>query len=166
MWDEVLLFLVPFQNFSHILCTQMSDSGPLGLLLSCLFVRRSVCSSVVNFNFSYIFWTVRDRDFKFDIPTPLMMPFQLTPRPMTLWPWFDLFLKIAISDCVAHVWNLDKNNAKKWRGIIDTGILIWGTKLLQQIRNLNYLPSKTVMHSWHTTFVLTLVCCIFMCHGP
>ena len=31
-WDEVLLFLVPFQNFSRVLCTQVSDSGPLGLL--------------------------------------------------------------------------------------------------------------------------------------
>ena len=32
MWDEVLLFLVPFQNFSRVLCTQVSDSGPFGLL--------------------------------------------------------------------------------------------------------------------------------------
>ena len=28
----VLLFLVSFQIFSHVLCTQVSDSGPLGLL--------------------------------------------------------------------------------------------------------------------------------------
>ena len=34
MWDEVLLFFVPFQNFSRVHCTLVSDSGPLGLLFS------------------------------------------------------------------------------------------------------------------------------------
>ena len=32
-------------------------------------------------------WTVRDRDFMFDMHTPLMLPFQMIPRSMTLWPW-------------------------------------------------------------------------------
>ena len=42
MWDEVLLFLVPFQNFSRVHCTQVSDSGPLGLLfLGSLGMNRS-----------------------------------------------------------------------------------------------------------------------------
>ena len=46
------------------------------LFLSCL----SVCLSVVNFNLRYNFWTVRDRDFIFGMHTPLMTPFQMTPR--------------------------------------------------------------------------------------
>ena len=53
------------------------------LCLSCLFV----CLSVVIFNLRYNIWTVRDRNFIFGMHTPLMMPFQLTPRSMTLWPW-------------------------------------------------------------------------------
>ena len=48
----------------------------------------SFCLSVVNFNPRYSFWTVRGRDFIFGMHTLLMMPFQLTPRTMTLWPWF------------------------------------------------------------------------------
>ena len=31
MWDEVLFF-IPFQNCSRVRCTQVGDSGPLGLL--------------------------------------------------------------------------------------------------------------------------------------
>ena len=53
------------------------------LFLSWLFV----CLSVVNFNLGYSFWTVRDRDFIFGMHTPLMIPFQMTPRSLTLWPW-------------------------------------------------------------------------------
>ena len=60
-------------------------------LFVCLSVRLSVCLSVVNFNLRYNFWTVRDRDFIFGMHTPLMTPFQMTPRSMTLWsslwPW-------------------------------------------------------------------------------
>ena len=56
-------------------------------LFVCLSVCLFVCLSVVNFNLRYNFWTVRDRDFIFGIHTPLMMPFQMTPRSMTLWPW-------------------------------------------------------------------------------
>ena len=62
-----------------------------GILLSCLFV--------VNFNLRYNFWTVRDRDFIFGMHTPLMMPFQMTPRSMTL--TFTFVLKIAFLDFVA-----------------------------------------------------------------
>ena len=56
----------------------------LSLCLSaCLFV----CLSVVNFNIGCNFWAVRDRDFIFGKHTPLIIPFQMTPRSMTLWPW-------------------------------------------------------------------------------
>ena len=47
----------------------------------------SVCLSVVNFNIHYNFWTVRNGDFIFGQHTPLKIPFQMTPRSMTLWPW-------------------------------------------------------------------------------
>ena len=61
-----------------------NDRGHIVFVLSvCLFV----CLSVVNFNLRYNFWTVSDRDFIFGMRTPLMMPFQMTPRSMTLWPW-------------------------------------------------------------------------------
>ena len=40
----------------------------------------SVCLSVVNFNLRYNFWIVKDKDFIFGMHTPLMMPFQMTPR--------------------------------------------------------------------------------------
>ena len=57
------------------------------LFLSCLFVCLFICLSVVNFNLRYNFWTVRGRYFIFGLHTPLMMPFQMTPRSMTFWPW-------------------------------------------------------------------------------
>ena len=56
------------------------------LFLSCLFV----CLSVVNFNLRYNFGTIRDKDFIFGKHTPLMMPFQLTPRSLVS---FDLDAK-------------------------------------------------------------------------
>ena len=65
----------------------------------CLFVCLSVCLSVVNFNLRYNIWTVRDRDFIFGMHTPLMMPFQMTPRSMTL--WFDFEAKNSFFDFVA-----------------------------------------------------------------
>ena len=50
----------------------------------------SVCLAVVNFNLCYNFWTVRDKtSFMLDMHTPLM-PFQLTPRSMTLTVTFTL----------------------------------------------------------------------------
>ena len=65
-------------------------------------VCLSVCLSVVNFNLRYNFWTIRGRDFIFGMHTPLMIPFQMTPRSMTLWPWLLTFvLKIAFLDFVA-----------------------------------------------------------------
>ena len=55
--------------------------GHIVFVLSvCLFV----CLSVVNFNLRYNFSTVRDREFIFGMHTTLMMPFQMTPRSMTL----------------------------------------------------------------------------------
>ena len=43
--------------------------------------------SVANFTIRYNVWTVRDRNFIFGMHTPLMTPFQMTQRAMTLWPW-------------------------------------------------------------------------------
>ena len=59
----------------------------------CLSVCLFVCLSVVNFNIRYNFWTVRGRDFIFGMHTPLMMPFQMTPRSMTCDLDFDLCSK-------------------------------------------------------------------------
>ena len=59
----------------------------------CLFVCLFVCLSVVNFNLRFNFWTVRDRDFTFGMHTPLMTPFQMTPRSMTCDLDFDLGAK-------------------------------------------------------------------------
>ena len=67
----------------------------------CLFVCLFVCLSVVNFNLRYNIWTVRDRDFIFGMHTPLMMPFLMTPRSMTLWLDFDLEAKNSFFDFVA-----------------------------------------------------------------
>ena len=64
-----------------------NDQVHIGFFPVCLFVCLSVCLSVVNFNLRYIFWTVRDRDFIYGMHTLLMMPFQMTLRSMTLWPW-------------------------------------------------------------------------------
>ena len=55
--------------------------------------------TVVNFNLRYNFWTVWNRDFIFGMQTLLMMPFQMTPRSMTLTLTF--VLKIAFLDFVA-----------------------------------------------------------------
>ena len=46
----------------------------------------SVCL-LPTLTFTITFWTVRDRDFIFGMHTQLMMPFQMTQRSMTLWPW-------------------------------------------------------------------------------
>ena len=78
----------------QFLCPRIEWSGHIVFVLS-------VCLSVVNFNLRYNFWTVRDRDFIFGMHTPLMMPFQMTPRSMTLWPDFDLEAKNSFFDFVA-----------------------------------------------------------------
>ena len=65
-------------------CARHKAPGPLVFILSvCLFV----CLFVVNFNLHYNFWTERDRYFIFGMHTPLMTPFQMTPRSLILWPW-------------------------------------------------------------------------------
>ena len=71
-----------------------NDRGHIVFVLSvCLSVCLFVCLSVVNFNIRYNFWTVRGRDFIFGMHTPLMMPFQMTTRSLTLWPWLWPLLK-------------------------------------------------------------------------
>ena len=69
-------------------------------LFVCLSVCLSACLSLVNFNLRYNIWTVRDRDFIFGMHTPPMMPFQMTPRSMTLWFDFDLESKNSFFDFV------------------------------------------------------------------
>ena len=59
------------------LCPQIKWSGAYCFCPVCF----------VNFDIRYNFWTESDRGFIFGMHTQLMMPFQLTPRLMTLWPW-------------------------------------------------------------------------------
>ena len=73
---------------SLFLYPRIEWSGAYFFVLSvCLFVCLFVCLCVVNFNLRYNFGAVRDRDFIFGMHTSQMMPFQMTPRSMTLWPW-------------------------------------------------------------------------------
>ena len=83
---------------AYCLCSRIEWSGHIVFVLS---VCLSVCLFVVNFNLRYNIWTVRDRDFIFGMHTPLMMPFQMTPRSMTLWFDFDLEAKNSFFDFVA-----------------------------------------------------------------
>ena len=79
---------MPILEFCHFYATGSNDRGHIVFVLSvCLSVCLFVCLSVVNFNIRYNFWTVRGRDFIFCMHTSLMIPFQMTPRSMTLWPW-------------------------------------------------------------------------------
>ena len=73
----------------------------LSCLSLCLLVCLIVCLSVVNFNLCYSFLTVRDRDFIFGIHTPLMTPFQMTPRSTTLRPWLWPWSENSFWDFVA-----------------------------------------------------------------
>ena len=67
------------------------------LFLSCLSVCLFICLSVVNFNLRYNFWTIRERDFIIGMHTPLMIPSQMSPRSMTLWPCDHVTLKLKIA---------------------------------------------------------------------
>ena len=75
------------------------------LFLACLFFL-SVCLFVclhffVNFNILSYFWTIRDEDFTIGMHTPLMIPFQMTPRSKTLTLTFILklaFLDFAVAE--------------------------------------------------------------------
>ena len=89
--DFICIFLVtrPFHGYHNFYALGSNDRGHIVFVLSVL----SVCLTVVNFNICYNFWTVRGRDFIFGMHTPLMMPFQMTPRSMTLWPWLWPLLK-------------------------------------------------------------------------
>ena len=74
-----MLFMPPDRMIGGILF--------LSCLSVCLLVCLSFCLSVVNFNLPNNFWPVRDRDFILGMHTPLMTPFQMTPRSMIFWPW-------------------------------------------------------------------------------
>ena len=60
-----------------------------------------VCSSVVNFNLRYNFWNLRDRDFIFGMPTPLMTPFKWHQLTKVNDLDFDLEAKYSFLDFVA-----------------------------------------------------------------
>ena len=81
LWYYTWIFIIarPFCAYQIFLFPRIEWSGAYWFC--------PVCLSVVNFNLRYNFWTVRDRDFIFGMHSPLMMPFQMTPRSMTLWPW-------------------------------------------------------------------------------
>ena len=83
----------------RIFMPRIEWSGAYCFCPVCLFVCLSVCLSVVNFNIHYNFWTLRDRGFIFGVHTQLMVPFQVTPRSMTL--TLTSVLKITFSDSVA-----------------------------------------------------------------
>ena len=72
---------------SSFLCPRIEWSGAYCFCPACLSVCLFVCLSVVNFNIRYNFWTIRGRDCIFGMHTPLMIPVQMTPRSMNLWPW-------------------------------------------------------------------------------
>ena len=92
LWPRALRFSwllvlgLYMEDYLHIFMPPDRIIGGI-LFLSYLSVCLSVCLSVVNFNLRYNFWTMTDRVFIFGMNTPLMMPFQMTPRSMTLWPW-------------------------------------------------------------------------------
>ena len=71
----------PYSINSIFYAPGSNDRGHIVFVLS---VCLSVCLSVVNLNLRYNIRTVRDRDFIFDMHTPLMMLLQMTPRSMTL----------------------------------------------------------------------------------
>ena len=97
-----ILFLCPRIEWSgHIVYAPVSNDRGILFCPVCLSELLSVCLSVVNFNLHYNIWTVRDRDFIFGMHTPLMMPFQMTPRSMALWFDFDLEAKNSFFDFVA-----------------------------------------------------------------
>ena len=82
---------VVIKTTAIFLCPRNEWSGAYCFLTVCpsvcLFVCLFVCLSVVNFNIRYNFWTVRGRDCVCGMHTWLIMPFQMTPRSMTLWLW-------------------------------------------------------------------------------
>ena len=81
----------------------MSPDWRIGAYYFCpgrLFIRLSV----VNFNLRDNFWIIRNRDFIFGMHTPQMTPFQMTTRPMILWPWlWHWSWKMTFSDLVTKI---------------------------------------------------------------
>ena len=107
----------------------------------------SVCLSVVNFNIRYNFWTMRDRDFIFDMHTPLMMPFQMKPMTMTLWSYLWPFLEILQENIL--VWS-SKLNGMKWNHENSTCVVLSHD---QDDRVSSVMYSKhLVLYVWLRTF--------------
>ena len=79
-----IISVLQYLKLSFYYASGPNDREHIVFVLS---VCLSLCLSVVNFNLRYNFWTVKDRDFIFGMHTPLMMPFQMAPRSMTLSPW-------------------------------------------------------------------------------
>ena len=116
-------FLCRFGKFSYILrcCIALDISSnyytPTSIDREHIVFVLSVCLPVVNFNICYNFWTIREKDSVFGIHTPLMKPFTLTSRLMTLWPclWplclkylFQTLLRWGLSVSQTHLVLLKK----------------------------------------------------------
>ena len=79
----------------HIYAPALIDKGYFVFVLS-------ICLTMsVNVILSYNFSTIRGRNFTFGMCAPLIMPFWMTPRLMSLWPWLTFTLKIAYKEFVA-----------------------------------------------------------------
>ena len=76
----------PFIELSQFCWAHAFFMPPDRMIGGILVFVLSVFNFYFNFNLSYNFWTLRDRDLIFGMHTPLMMPFQITPRSMSLWP--------------------------------------------------------------------------------
>ena len=71
-----------------------------GFFFVCLFVCLSVCCQLLTF--AITFELKRGGDFIFSMHTPLIKPFQMTLRSMTLWPWLWPWSKNSLLDFVAN----------------------------------------------------------------
>ena len=93
-WIHVLSYYTYcLRQYLFIYAPGSNDQGHIVFVLSvclffvCLFVCLSVCL-LSTLTFAITFELKRGNgDFIFSMHTPLMKPFQMTPRSMTLWPW-------------------------------------------------------------------------------
>ena len=96
-WGNIFLFMLLDRMIRGILF--------LSCMSVCLFFCLSVCLSVCllsTLTFAITFELKRGGDFIFSMHTPLMKPFQMTPRSMTLWPWLWPWSLNSLLDFVAN----------------------------------------------------------------
>ena len=131
------------------LCSMIEWSGaycfcPVCLFFFCLYVCLSVCL-LSTLTFAITFEFKRGGDFIFSMHTPLIKPFQMTPRSMTLWPWLWPWSKNGLLDFVAN------------RGIVfyKHTLLFFTLKLLPFYLDFNFWPnfekSKMLYHNYFIT---------------